>query len=158
MKWFMGGACLIICVVMGVVYYRRSWRRVQFYTEVINFCHHLQTALGFTRPPLPLVIKQALPQATGEFAKALAGYGQLLDGQSALTREKCTALTTDTDVAEFLFQLGRTGSVTEQAKIANALTIFTAKQQQANDHLRFKASITLKLLIIIGIAGVILWI
>ncbi len=158
MKWFMGGACLIICVTVGVVLYRRSWRRVQFYTGVITFCHHLQTALGFTRAPLPTVVGQVLPQISGDLATVLTNYKQLLDGQTALTREKCQTLTTDGDLAEFLYQLGRTGSVTEQVKIDHALTTFTAQKQQATEHLRTKASITLKLLIIMGIAGVILWI
>lgn len=154
----MGGLCLVTCVAVGIYLYRQSWRRVQFYTGAIEFCHYLQTAIGFTRPPLPVVVQQFLPQATTEFATVLTGYGQLLDQQTALTREKCTALSPDPDVAEFLYQLGRTGSVTEQAKIANALQVFDEKKQRADTHLRTKASITLKLLIIIGIAGVILWI
>ena len=154
----MGGLCLVTCVAVGIYLYRKSWRRVQFYTGVIEFCHYLQTAIGFTRPPLPVVVQQVLPQTTGEFATVLTGYGKLLAEQKALTRAECAALTTDPDVAEFLYQLGRTGSVTEQAKIMNALQIFDEKKQRATEHLRTKASITLKLLIIIGIAGVILWI
>ncbi len=81
----------------------------------------------------------------------------MLAQKTDLTRARCQALTADPTVAEFLYQLGRTGRETEQDKISAARAIFVTKAQQAQHDLQTKASIILKLLIIIGIAGGILW-
>lgn len=136
----------------------RARARVKFYQALIAFCQHLHTEISFALKPLPQIIAGYQDTPSSEFNQVLRGYAQLLQNKADLTREQCLALSTDHDVAEFLSGLGRTGSPQEITKIANATQVFTAKEQQATTYLREKASIICKLLIIIGIAGVILWI
>ena len=88
----------------------------------------------------------------------LNNYLQLLRNKVDLTRARCSALTGDSVLTEFLYQLGRTGRTTEQDKITAMRVIMNDKLQGARHVLQTKTSIILKLLIIIGIAGGILWI
>ena len=158
MKWLIAGVFFSICTAVGVGIYQRSAARVKFYHAVITFCQHLSTEIGFSLQPLPQIIAEYPATPSGQFNQVLAGYAQLLRSKADITREQCLALTTDPEVAEFLYRLGRTGSTQEKTKITNAVQIFTTKQTQAETYLHHKASIMCKLLIIIGIAGVILWI
>jgi len=98
-----------------------------------------------------------LPVCRGGCYAVLKNYWQLLRDNVDLTRARCVALTPDVMLSEFLYQLGRTDRATEQDKIVVARNIFDAKAKQAQHNLQTKTSIILKLLIIIGIAGGILW-
>ncbi len=158
MNWWLASGWFIICVLLGAGIYRQQWNRVHDYTDWVNFCDYLHQAIGFALQPLPQAVAAYLPICRGGCQSVLNSYLQLLKHKVDLTRERCAKLTTDTTLVEFLYQLGRTGRTTEQDKIVAARTILNDKAQQAKHDLQTKASIMLKLLIIIGIAGGILWI
>lgn len=158
MRWLWGVGFFAVCVAVGAYRYYQSAAKVKFYTDLIAFCNNLHTEIGFALTPLAQIIAQYQNAYTAEFNQVLTGYGQLLHAKADITREQCLALTRDPQVAEFFYNLGRTGSQGEKDKIQTAIGVFTARQQQAEADLRGKASIIFKLLIIIGIAGVILWI
>lgn len=158
MKWVLAGGFFLICTAVGVGIYQRSAAKVKFYHALIGFCQHLNTEISFALKPLPQIVTEYQHTPSAEFNQLLAGYAQLLQDKADITREQCLALTADSEVAEFLYSLGRTGSTQEKTKIANAEQSFAAKKTQAETYLHSKASIICKLLIIIGIAGVILWI
>lgn len=158
MNWVWGMGFFLLCTAVGVGIYQRSAAKVRFYHALIGFCQHLTTEIGFALKPLPQIVAAYPPTPSTAFNQVLSGYAHLLQSKADLTREQCLALTTDAEVAAFLYGLGRTGSTQEKTKIANAMQIFTAKKTQAETYLHHKASIICKLLIIIGIAGVILWI
>lgn len=157
MKWWFAGGWFVACVLVGCGIYRQYWNKARDYAHWVAFCDHLHQAIGFSLQPLPQAVAAYLPVCRGGCQAVLNGYLQLLEQRSDLTRARCQTLTTDTVVAEFLYQLGRTGRETEQDKINAARTIFDSKAQQSQHDLQTKASIILKLLIIIGIAGGILW-
>jgi len=157
-NWWLASGWLVICVLLGVGIYCQQWHRLHDYYDWVKFCDHLHQAIGFTLQPLPQAVAAYLPVSHGGCQNILNNYLLLLKQRVDLTRERCATLTTDTMLAEFLYQLGRTGRETEQNKIVAARTIFNEKAQQAKHDLQTKASIMLKLLIIIGIAGGILWI
>ena len=157
MNWLLGLGWLGACVVAAVIVYQRSAGQVKFYTDLTNFCRYLGTEISFALTPLPKIVAGFQPRHAA-LRQVLTGYQQLLQSKENITRGKCAELTTDADVADFLCGLGRTGSITELDKIKTAVALFTAKKDQAMDNLQSKASIISKLLIIIGIAGVILWI
>lgn len=157
MKWWLAGGWFVACVLVGCGIYRQQLGKARDYTQWVAFCDHLNQAIGFALQPLPQVVAAYLPVCRGGCQTVLKGYGQMLAQKNDLTRARCQALTADPTVAEFLYQLGRTGRETEQDKISAARVIFVAKAQQAQHDLQTKASIILKLLIIIGIAGGILW-
>ena len=158
MKWCLAGGWFLACTLIGCGIYRQQLNRVRDYRQWIVFCDHLQQAIGFALQPLPQVIMEFLPVAKGGCYTALSAYLQLLKQKTDLTRTRCQELVADTTVNEFLYQLGRTGRETEQNKITAVRQIIMAKKEQAEHDLQSKASIMLKLLIIIGIAGGILWI
>jgi len=149
--WFLA------CLLFGCGIYRQSLNKVRDYTYWVNFCDHLHQAIGFNLKPLPQVVTEFLPVCRGGCHNVLKGYLNILDQKTDLTRTRCQALVADTTISEFLYQLGRTGKDTEQDKIIAMRHILTTKKEQAQHNLQSKASITLKLLIIIGIAGGILW-
>ena len=157
MKWWLAGGWFVACVLVGCGIYRQAWHQARDYRQWVAFCDHLSQAIGFALQPLPGAVAAFLPVCRGNCQVVLNGYLQLLKQHTDLTRERCQELTQDATVAEFLYQLGRTGRETEQDKINAARAILTTKAEQAGRDLQTKASIKLKLLIIIGIAGGILW-
>ena len=157
MKWWLAGGWFVACVLVGCGIYRQKWNQARDYAQWVAFCDHLHQAIGFSLQPLPQAVAAYLPVCRGGCQVVLRGYLQLLERKTDLTRARCQGLVGDATVSEFLYQLGRTGRETEQDKIMAARAIFQTKAQQAKHDLQTKASIILKLLIIIGIAGGILW-
>ena len=157
MKLWLAVAWLIGCIWLGINLYRRQWNQVRDYAGWVGFCEHLQQAIGFALQPLPQAVESYLPTCRGQCYTVLTGYLQLLKQKVDLTRARCSQLTADTMLAEFLYQLGRTSRETEKDKIMAAHAVFAEKAKLAKHDLQTKASIMLKLLIIIGIAGGILW-
>ena len=157
MKWWLAGGWFVACVLIGLGIYRQQWQKVRDYNFWVAFCDHLHQAIGFALQPLPQAVSAYLPVCRGDCHAVLSDYLQLLKDKVDITRERCSRLTMDAVLWEFLYQLGRTGRETEQDKILAARTIFSDKVKQAKHDLQTKASIILKLLIIIGIAGGILW-
>ncbi len=157
MKLWMAAGWFLACVLVGCGIYRQQWNKVRAYTQWVNFCDHLHQAIGFAMQPLPYVIADYVPISRGECRLSLLNYLECLQKKVDLNRERCQKLVNDESIAEFLYQLGRTGRETEQEKICAIRTILVAKKNQAEHNLKVKASIMLKLLIIIGIAGGILW-
>ena len=151
MNWWLAGIWLIACVLLGLGIYRQQWSKVRDYTCWVEFCDHLHQAIGFALQPLPQAVAAYLPVCRGGCQRVL------LNSKKDLTRAACAQLIVDTTLAEFLYQLGRTGRQTEEDKIAAVRQILQTKAEQAKHDLQSKASIMLKLLIIIGIAGGILW-
>ena len=158
MKWWLISGWLVTCVLIAVGIYRQQVNKVRDYVCWVAFCDYLHQAIGFALQPLPQAVAAYLPVCRGDCFRILQNYWQLLQDKVDLTRERCTQLTTDTMLAEFLYQLGRTGRATEQEKIAAARAVLDEKARQAKHELQTKTSIVVKLLIIIGIAGGILWI
>lgn len=158
MKWWLAGGWFLACVLVGCGIYRQHLNRVRDYQQWVAFCDHLHQAIGFALQPLPQVITEFLPVCRGGCHAVLSAYLQLLDERTDLTRARCQTLIVDPVVNEFLYQLGRTGRETEQEKIVAVRQTLITKKEQAQHDLQSKASIMLKLLIIIGIAGGILWI
>lgn len=158
MKWFCAGGWFLACVLFGCGIYRKQLQKARDYAQWVAFCDHLNQAIGFALQPLPQAISDYLPVCRGGCRSVLNNYLQLLKQGKDLTRERCQMLIADPVVNEFLYQLGRTGRETEQNKINAVRKLFVAQQDQAHHDLQSKASIMLKLLIIIGIAGGILWI
>lgn len=156
-KWWLAGGWFVACVLVGCNIYRKHLGKARDYAHWVAFCDHLNQAIGFALQPLPQAVAAYLPVCHGGCHAVLDGYLQILTDKTDLTRARCQDLCTDMTVSEFLYQLGRTGRETEQDKINAARAIFDAKAKQAEHELKTKASIILKLLIIIGIAGGILW-
>lgn len=158
MNWCLAAGWFVTCVLVGIGIYRQQWNRARDYKTWVGFCDYLHQAIGFALQPLPQAVASYLPVCHGGCRVVLMNYLQLLNGKQDLTRARCTALVADSTLAEFLYQLGRTGRETEQEKITATRTIIAGRAAQAQHDLQNKASIMLKLLIIIGIAGGILWI
>lgn len=157
MNLWLAGGWFCACVLVGCGTYRQYWCKVRDYTQWVAFCDHLSQAIGFALQPLPQVVGDYLSVCRGDCRLVLNHYLELLMTKTDLTRERCQSIVVDKNIAEFLYQLGRTGRETEQAKIKSSRAILEAQKKQAEHNLRTKASIILKLLIIIGIAGGILW-
>ena len=157
MRWYLAGGWLLACVLFGCGIYRRQVNRVRDYEQWVAFCDYLNQAIGFSLQPLPQAIQSYLPICRGGCRAVLDAYLQLLCQHADLTRARCQELINDPIINEFLYQLGRTGRETEQDKIVTVRQLLATKKEQAQHDLQSKASIMLKLLIIIGIAGGILW-
>ena len=157
MKWWFAGGWFLACVLVGMGIYRQQLNKVRDYQQWVSFCDYLHQAIGFALLPLPQVVAEYLPICRGGCRNVLSNYLQLLNGRNDMTRARCQDLVADATVNEFLYQLGRTGKETEQDKINAVRQLLLAQKLQAERDLQSKASIMLKLLIIIGIAGGILW-
>jgi len=156
-KWWLAGIWFLMCCLLGCQIYWRQCNKVRDYQNWIAFCDHLHHAIGFALLPLPQIIQDYLPVCRGECRAVLDNYLQLLKQNMDMTRERCQVLSSEPVLAEFFYQMGRTGRSTEQDKIMALRTALQQKHAQAQHDLQSKASIMLKLLIIIGIAGGILW-
>ena len=158
MNWWLAVGWFVACVLIGIGIYRGQVNKVRDYVNWVGFCDHLHQAIGFALQPLPQAVTAYLPVCRGGCYLVLKKYLELLNSRADLTRERCVSLINDPVLSEFLYQLGRTGKETEQDKIVATRVLINEKAEQAKHDLRNKASIMLKLLIIIGIAGGILWI
>ncbi len=158
MNWILAGSWCLVCILWGLAVYRHYWNRVRDYTDWVKFCDYLHQSMGFNLQPLPQIVADYLPTCRGSCHSVLQSYLQLLNGKVDLTRQRCSALVSEQLLAEFLYQLGRSGLETEQNKVTTMRSIMHEKCEQAKHESQSKASIMLKLLIIIGIAGGILWI
>ncbi len=157
MRWWLAGIWFCGCCLIGLRIYRQQCNKVRDYQNWIAFCDHLNQAIGFALLPLPQILHDYLPACRGGCRTVLSNYLQMLEKNMDMTRECCQTLSCDPVLVEFFYQMGRTGRETEQDKIIALRTVLQQKQEQAQQDLRSKASIMLKLLIIIGIAGGILW-
>lgn len=157
MNWWLAICWFVTCVLVGAGIYRRQVNQVRDYVSWVAFCDHLHQAIGFALQPLPQIVAEYLPVCRGGCRLVLSNYLDLLNAKVDLTREQCQLLTSDSVVGEFLYQLGRTGRETEQNKIVAMRALLSERVQQTKHDLKTKASIMFKLLIIIGIAGGILW-
>lgn len=157
MKWWGAGIWFLTCCIAGCRIYWRQCNKVRDYQNWIAFCNHLYQAIGFALLPLPQVIHDYLPACRGGCCTVLNNYLQMLKQNVDMTRERCQTLCGESFLAEFFYQMGRTGQETEKEKIVALRSVLTEKLEQAQRELQSKASIMLKLLIIIGIAGGILW-
>lgn len=157
MRWYLAGGWFLACVLLGCLIYRQQLNKVRDCRQWVAFCDHLKQAIGFALQPLPQIVADYLPICRGGCRTVLQEYLQLLQAKTDLTREKCQTVINDQVMAEFLYQLGRTGRESEQDKIQALRATLVNRQKQAEHDLQSKASIMLKLLIIIGIAGGILW-
>jgi hypothetical protein len=144
------------CCVVGAIVYFRAKSRVAFYSGLIAFCNNLLTEISFTLTPLAQIIDRYIGSYSKEFRAALHGYRKLLSSKIDITREKCLEIAADPQVADFFYNLGRAGANEEQDKITNAAQLFTNSKKDAEEYLKSKAVVTLKIMIIAGIAGVIL--
>lgn len=158
MNLWLAGGWFLACVLVGCGVYRQQWNKVRDYRQWLAFFDYLNQAIGFALQPLPQAVAGYLPICQGGCQVVLKNYLQILTQKTDISRERCQDLVAEPTLAEFLYQLGRTGRETEQDKIHTVNKIYTAKKEQAEHDLKTKASIMLKLLIIIGIAGGILWI
>lgn len=152
------------CVAVGLTIYFRARSRVRFCSGLVAFCNNLRVEIGFTLTPVSQIIGNYIGTYPNEFARVLAQYQKLLDEKSDITRERCmeiirvpqAAAYAATAVADFFYELGRHGANEEQAKITGALGVFTEMKRAADNELKNRAVVALKLAVIAGIAGVIL--
>jgi hypothetical protein len=152
-------ACLSVfcgCVAVGLVIYFRARSRVRFCSGLVAFCNNLQVEIGFTLTPISQIIDNYIGTYPNEFARALARYQRLLNERNDITRERCAEIVPIPQVADFFYELGRHGANEEQAKIAGAAGVFAEMKRAAEDNLKNRAVVALKLAVIAGIAGVIL--
>jgi len=151
--------CLFVFIgfaVVGLAVFFRAKGRVNFYTGLLSFCHHLQTEISFTLTPIAQIIDRYLYSYPREFANLLRAYQTMLNSKTDVTADRCRQMTTDTTVADFFYSLGRARQNEERDKISNAIGVFTATRIDAEAYLKNRATVTLKICILAGIAGVIL--
>ncbi|MDR1917420.1 MAG: stage III sporulation protein AB [Christensenellaceae bacterium] len=152
-------ACLAVfcgCVAVGVIVYCRAKTRVAFYSGLIAFCNNLLTEISFTLTPIAQIIDRYVNSYTKEFRAVLFNYRKLLTKKTDITREKCLEIVNDPQVADFFYNLGRAGVNEERDKITTAAQLFSQNKADAEEYLKTKAIVTLKIMIIVGIAGAIL--
>jgi hypothetical protein len=151
------------CVFIGLFIYCKSKMRVRFFADLLSFCGNLQTEVGFALMPVTQVIDVYRDGYSGHFRGVLSRYGDLVNSRCDITRERCRTcvwegLTEEekNKVADFFYNLGRHGVGEEKNKIESAAAVFGGYKGAADEYLRAKASIALKILIIMGVAGAIL--
>jgi hypothetical protein len=152
-------ACLSVfcgCFAIGLIIYVRAKNKVRFYTDLIAFCRNLVTEISFTLTPIVQIIDKYQNSYSAEFIRVLSAYRELIDSNCDITREKCLQIIAEPQTADFFYNLGRHGSTQEKEKLVAAACIFMGYKNEAEGYLKTKASIALKILIIMGIAGVIL--
>jgi hypothetical protein len=152
-------ACLSVfcgCITIGLIVYHRAKARVRFFAGLVAFCNNLSTEISFTLTPVGQVIDRYKNTYSSEFNHVLFGYRKLLEDKCDITREQCLEIAVDPWVADFFYNLGRAGSKEEADKVNDAIRKFSAYKADAEKYLTGKASIALKILIIIGIAGVVM--
>ncbi len=158
MRLWIGIGIFIICFLIGWSKYRSSLYRVNFYQGLIAFCNNLNTEIAFALMPIAQIIDRYKNSYSIEFNQALNKYAKLLKNKKDITYEKCLDISSEPQVADFFYNLGRAGSQEEKDKIKSAMLNFRESKKEADNYLKTKASIMFKVLIIIGIAGVIFWI
>jgi hypothetical protein len=145
-----------VCAIIGLTVYFRAKCRVNFFSGLLAFCNNLQTEIGFTLTPIAQVIELYSAAYPKEFLRMLSAYKKMLDSKIDITRERCLEIADIPQVADFFYELGRHGAKEEQSKIAGAIGIFGEMKKSADEYLKTKATLTLKLLLLLGVAGVIL--
>jgi hypothetical protein len=156
MKLFVCLTVFCAFCTVGIIVYCRAKSRVAFYSGLIAFCNNLLTEISFTHTPAAQVIDRYIDTYPKELRIPLSAYRKLLADKTDISREKCLDITCEPQTADFLYNLGRSGVNEEQDKITNAVQLFTASQNSAQTYLKTNALITLKIMVLTGIAAVIL--
>jgi hypothetical protein len=152
-------ACLAAfsgCVIIGLVVYLRAKSKVRFFASLSAFCNNLSTEISFALTPVSQIIDKYREAYCTEFDKVLNSYQRLIAKKEDITREKCLGFCSNIEAADFFYNLGRSGAMQEKDKITNAVKIFDNLKANAEKDLHGRASVTLKILIIMGITCVIL--
>jgi stage III sporulation protein AB len=148
---------------IGLIIYNRAKLKVRFFDNLLMFCNNLRTEISFSLRPITQIIDSYINTYSPVFGKMLLSYRNITANKNNITREVISAAVWDKvqqnekeTITDFLNNLGRHSVAEEKEKIDTAIQIFTAYKNNAENALKIRASLTLKLLIIMGIAGVIL--
>ena len=150
-------------VSIGAIVYWYGLQRKRFFADLVAFCGHLSIEISFSKLEVAQVIGRYSNTYSGPFRRGLEGFRAMLDARGDITHEAIMGVMwarlkpeEQSQVAEFLFNLGRHGSGEEIEKLATAKGHFEGALDVANARLRKEAVLYLKLFVIMGIASVIM--
>ena len=156
-------AVFLSFTTIGIIIWYRYHTRKVYFDNLLSFCNHLLVEINFSKNTVMTVIQRYQSAYSQAFKETITSYAGLLESKSDITRQSTQSIMwkqlkvqeADT-IADFLTELGRHGSTQETEKIENKKIHFLTFQKNAEDQLRTKASIYLKICIILGVAAVIL--
>ena len=162
MKIFLLGGIFLLFVAIGVYIYSAFKARKRFFADLLQFCSHLSIEISFSKNTIARVIERYSQSYSRPFRAVLEGYTKFLNEKQDITRETLiplmwNRLTLDeaAQTVEFFYQLGRHGSFEEGKKLESTRVEFENMLEKATHDLTTRASIYLKLCIILGIGAVI---
>jgi len=161
MRVLLLGLIFLAFVAIGVVVYNYYKSRKIFFENLLSFCNHLKIEIEFSKNTLAQIIDRYLTSYSSHFAQVLAHYKSLLDTKQDITTQnivmwKRLKPEEATAVTEFLVELGRHGVGEESHKLRANIVIFESHHKTAVEFMKTRASLYLKLCIILGLGVVII--
>jgi len=157
---------MVFAGFVGAGFYVRNYYKVRkvFFENLLNFCDHLLIEISFQKSTIQKIIQTYGDSYGRHFRNLIVGYQNLIETKQDITREKIIALLGKnrlkpaeiTNIADFLYELGRHGSNEENSKIQSKRVNFDNFFEHSANALKRDASIYLKVFILMGIAAVIL--
>lgn len=163
MKFILVGIILIGTAYIGYGlshYYRK---RKRFFEDIILFCDKLSVDISFSKEFLSSIISNNLQSFSNEFSQVLKVYlDYLKNNETSLSSEnlfKKTSLIKNDEketITLFLKSLGRLDASNQVAEINNFKTKFSSFKDSAEEENKKFGSLSLKLMILLGLLVVII--
>lgn len=163
MKFILVGIILIGTAYIGYGlshYYRK---RKRFFEDIILFCDKLSVDISFSKEFLSSIISNNLQSFSNEFSQVLKVYlDYLKNNETSLNSEnlfKKTSLIKNDEketITLFLKSLGKLDASNQVAEINNFKTKFSSFKDFAEEENKKFGSLSLKLMILLGLLVVII--
>ena len=157
------GIIFAVFVGVGIHLWRVYAARRRFFADWCAFCAHMGIEISFSKSYIAGVIERYGESYGAHFRDVVSGYKRLLDEKLDVTRDAVDGLMWHrlrmderAALVDFFVGLGRHGCGEEATKLDGSKMVADGLHQRAVGEVRTRASIYLKLCIIVGIGSVIL--
>ncbi|MCL2846901.1 MAG: stage III sporulation protein AB [Firmicutes bacterium] len=163
MQFFLLGGIFMGFTLCGVYLWRAYLTRRRFFSDTITFMGYLGIEIAFSKNQIGLVIERYGAGFCEPFRNMITAYKQIMDSRADITRDGINEILWKrlrpderVVVADLLYNLGRHACAQEEKKLRTKNVEIARLHERAIGEMRSRASIYLKLCIILGIGVVIL--
>jgi hypothetical protein len=148
---------------LGVKIWLDYKNRRTFFENLSTFCEQMLVEISFSKNTVRQVLQSANSGYGRQFRELCAAYIDLLDRKSDITIERIDEIVPKkigeqerAHIIDLFFGLGRHGSAEERQKLETKKNIFDKFFTSSDEKMRLRASMYLKIFILIGVTAVIL--
>jgi len=163
MRFFFLGSILCLFTLIGILIQSHYKSRKRFFDDLISFCNHLSVEINFSKNTVAQIIDRYSDSYAKHFDEVIKNYANLQTANADITYDTIQSFMwrrlkkhESSVISDFFYELGRHGVSEETQKLENGLVRFDRFLVDSTSDMTRKASIYMKLSIILGIGVVVL--